>query len=136
MRSIVEAISPHSPPSLGLLLHLVIETPATIGFLFFPSATLPAPQPQVQAIIRQYGLLLGCTNVVIAVLLSMKSSIPNVAYISLEHHIGRALAIYHIGPLCRAASRIHQSENIQNVFASPWLHLIAHALCLGALVLP
>ena len=30
---------------LGLYLHILIETPATTAFLFFPSSTLRAPQP-------------------------------------------------------------------------------------------
>jgi hypothetical protein len=121
-------------PSFSLILHILVEIPATVGFLLFPSATLPQPQAHAHSVIRQYGLLLGCTNLIIASLIVSKSSMPVTMYYSLlESRVAGALALYHLGPLWRAASRLHRGEKPQNVFARPILHFVLHAVCLASL---
>ena len=123
-----------SSRSFCLSLHLLVETPASIGFLLFPSASLPKPQPQAHAVIRQYGLLLGSTNLIVAILLMSRFSMPGVDYDLLERRVAGALALYHLGPLSRATARIYRQEDTQYVLAGPWLHMILHAICFAALL--
>jgi hypothetical protein len=118
----------------GLSLHILVEIPATIGFLLFPSASLRKPQPQAHAVIRQYGMLLGSTNLIVAVLLISRFSMPGVVYEVLERRVAGALALYHLGSLSRAAARIYCGENAQSVFTGPWLHMLLHAVCFATLI--
>ncbi len=70
---------------LGLLLHCVIETPASIVFLFFPH--LHTHDIQAQSLLRQYGVLL-CSTVVIALTSESRA-------------VERALSVYHVAPIVR-----------------------------------
>ena len=110
----------------SLLLHLIIEVPASLGFLLGPSATLAVSQPAAHAVIRQYGLLLLCTNIIVLL-------VAELDYIEGDYHliaglvagIKAALALYHVGPLIRALSKL-MARN-----ASPWAYMVAflHGLC-------
>ena len=131
MDSIINFISSRS---FGLSLHILIEIPATIGFLLFPSASLRKPQPQAHAIVRQYGMLLGSTNLIVAILLGSRPSMPGIVYELLERRVAGALALYHLGPLSRAAARIYRRENARNVFGGPWLNMLLHAICFATLI--
>jgi hypothetical protein len=115
--------------SIGLPLHVLVEIPAAIGFLLFPSATLSKSQPEAHAVLRQYGILLFSTNIIVAFFLSSKMSMPESVYEFLERRVAGALALYHVGPLCRAAARIYRQGRAQHVLTGPWLHLALHGIC-------
>lgn len=131
MDSITDSISSQS---FSLFLHILVEIPATIGFLLFPSASLPEPQPQAHAVIRQYGMLLGSTNLIVGILLISRLSMPGTVYGLLEGRVAGALALYHLGPLSRAAARIYRRENTGSVLFGPWLHIFLHAVCFVSLL--
>lgn len=111
----------------GLLLHLIIELPASINFLLRPSATLSAPQLQAHAVIRQYALLLISTNIIVLALLMREMD-------QLSGKIAGALALYHLGPIARALSRIRKQES-GSVLGGPKLHAFVHVLCIVTLVM-
>lgn len=110
----------------GLLLHLIVEVPASMNFLLRPSATLSIPQPQAHAVIRQYALLLMSTNLIALALLMREMD-------QLSGKIAGALALYHIGPITRAFSRIQKRES-GSVLGGPRLHAFVHVLCAVTLV--
>lgn len=106
----------------SLLVHLVIEIPASINFLLRPSSTLSAEQPHSHGVIRQYGLLLFTTNIIVALLLR------EIFHDELTARIAGVLALYHIGPIARATAKLKQ-ERSNDALGGPWLHLSAHVLC-------
>lgn len=111
----------------ALVLHLVIETTASINFFLRPSATLTAPQPHSHGVIRQYALLLLTTNIIVAIVLN------RAVHDALSEQIAAALALYHAGPFVRAVSRIRQG-NSGDVLGGAWLHAFSHLLCFACLV--
>ena len=102
----------------AFLLHLIIETVASINFLLRPSATLSASQPHSHAVIRQYALLLISSNIIAAVML-------NRGIDATSGKVAGALGVYHVGPAVRAVSRILQNNSLNE----PWLHAFLHILC-------
>jgi len=110
----------------GLLLHLMVELPASINFLLRPSATLSVPQPQAHAVIRQYALLLMSTNLIVLALLMREMD-------QLSGKIAGALVLYHIGPIARALSRV-KNQASGSVLGGPKLHAFVHVLCVVTLV--
>ncbi|KAL8762662.1 MAG: hypothetical protein Q9184_001369 [Pyrenodesmia sp. 2 TL-2023] len=113
---------------LAFLLHILVELPASIAFFFKPSMTLPRPQPHAHAVIRQYSLLLLSTNLIAYAFLFRPADETSAT-------IAAALAVYHLGPLVRAGSRIGRGEarRVKGV-GSPWVHLVVHAACLVLLI--
>lgn len=105
----------------AFLLHLVIETAASVNFMLRPSATLLAPQPHSHAIIRQYALLLISSNIIAVVMLNREVD-------TTSGKIAGALGVYHFGPVMRAVSRIVQKSSGRGL-NEPWLHAFAHVLC-------
>ena len=106
---------------VAFVLHLIIETAASVNFLLRPSATLSVPQPYSHGVIRQYGLLLLSINIIVAVLLYYPID-------SASRLIALALAFYHVGPTVRAVSRIQQREVDRGIFENPWLHVVLHVV--------
>ena len=105
----------------AFLLHLIIETVASINFILRPSATLLLPQPHSHAVIRQYALLLISSNIIAAVMLNREVD-------SMSGKVAGALGVYHFGPVVRAISRIVQRRSAGGL-DGPWLHAFAHMLC-------
>lgn len=105
----------------AFLLHLIIETAASINFLLRPSATLLVPQPHSHGVIRQYALLLISSNIIAAVMLNREVD-------STSGKVAGALGVYHFGPVVRAVSRIVQRSSGSGL-NEPWLHAFAHMLC-------
>ena len=102
-------------------LHLIVEIPASINFFWQPSATLPCLQPHAHGVIRQYALLLFCTNIIVLACIYEPLG-------QLSRQVARALGIYHVGPLLRALSRIGNAEEQDNL-GGPYLHTFAHSAC-------
>ena len=111
---------------VGFLLHLIVELPASINFLLRPSATLSIAQPEAHAVIRQYALLLLSTNLIVMTFLMRDMD-------QLSGKVAGALALYHIGPVARALSRI-QKRDSGSVLGGPWLHAFIHVLCAVTLI--
>ena len=118
--------------SWPFILHIVVELPATIAFMLYPSATLPMPQVHAHAVIRQYALLLLSTNIMAAVFVFQsrndESGDDGVGHI--ERCIAGSLALYHIGPLIRAWCRVWNAQGRgKRLLGGPWVHTVVHLLC-------
>lgn len=118
------------PIHLPFLFHIIIELPASMVFLVYPSATLAAAQPHAHGVIRQHALLLTSTNLVAWTFLFETAS-PS------SGRVAAALALYHIGPIVRAWKRIRAGEGKTRMFGGwrgPQLHLGVHGICAMALM--
>lgn len=119
-----------TPICLPFLFHLIVEVPASIGFFFYPSATLAEVQPHAHSVIRQYGLLLTSTNLVAWTFLFEDPS-------PLSGRVAAALGLYHVGPIVRSWTRTKGDEGTTNMrerWRGPWLHLGVHVFCAVALM--
>ncbi|KUJ12287.1 uncharacterized protein LY89DRAFT_688036 [Mollisia scopiformis] len=107
---------------LPFWLHILIEFPASLNFFFNPSEQLPSPGPQAHAIIKQYAVLLLVSNLIAGIfaLRPLDRTSRNVA---------GALAVYHLAPLVRAASRIGNAR-YGNGLGGPVVHVVVHGACL------
>lgn len=122
--------------SLPFILHILVEVPAAFTFALFPSATLVRPQPDAHAVIRQYGLLLLSTNIIASVFTfqDYKRTPFEDQICQIEAWVAGSLALYHLGPLIRAAFRSwRERERRRHFVGQPWLHTIAHGICSIAL---
>lgn len=86
--------------------HIVGEIPASYNFLAHPSSTLPQPQPYAHPVIRQYALLLVSTNLIAGIFLFCDR--PT----TVSCKVAGALAIYHLGPLMRAVTKIWKGKKL------------------------
>lgn len=93
--------------------------------------TLSQPQPNANAVIRQYALLLMSSNLIAYTFLFRPTDEASSA-------IAAAFALYHIGPSIRAGHRINSGERNgdggRKLLRSPWVHLFAHLSCLITLI--
>ena len=119
---------------LGYLLHAFIEIPAAINFFLFPSRQLGVHTPQAHPVIKQYALLLF-SSVLIALIFAWRPEDE------LSGQVAGALAIYHVGPAVRSASRLEQClshpELIKQGFGrltEPTLYLVVH-IATGSLLI-
>lgn len=141
---------------IGFYLHLLTETPAIFGFLFFPSSTLAQPQPHASPVIRQYGVLLAVTSLIlVSVMIDLEHRVqvaPGELHAEiLRQRISGALAAYHVAPILRSIGRLtgwvgvknHSKENdgrdvekglLKAVFSSPLVHLMLHGVCCALLI--
>ncbi|KAK4199772.1 hypothetical protein QBC40DRAFT_227328 [Triangularia verruculosa] len=120
---------------LPLLLHLLVETPASLSFLLLPEAQLPGPSPEATLILRNFGGLLLSTNLIALVFLLR----PH--FDSLSALVTLCLGTYHVWPIYRAYSRLKHTnlgqkkkETDRKVFGGPIVHFWVHLFCLVALV--
>ncbi len=116
--------------SAPFLFHVIMESPAIIAFALFPSATLRSRQPDAHAVIRQYALLL-LTTVFIAAFFAFQSHDmqgSSVQAQKLERQVAGALALYHMGPMTRAAGKIRDWENRGHRLMTI-VHLLTHGAC-------
>ena len=123
-------MSTFSQHSIPFIFHVILESPAAVAFALFPSATLRSPQPEAHAVIRQYALLL-LTSVLIAAIFAYQphNSLASHVHVQrLEQQVAGALAMYHIGPVARAARRIRAREG-QGRQMMLCLHLLCHGAC-------
>lgn len=105
------------------LLHCIIEVPASINFLLFPSSQLRLYSPQSHAIIRQYATLLF-SSVLISWIFATRDNDD------LSGKAAAALALYHLAPMARASSRLRNGQ-------ARWqstLFLFFHTVCFGSLL--
>lgn len=147
---------------IGFYLHLITETPAIFSFLFSPSMTLAQPQPYASPLIRQYGVLLAVTSLI---LISVMIDIEHRAKMAhddpyaqtLRERMAGALAVYHLAPTFRAIGRlgVHfrfpywvglepSSKEVRGrtvekglskaILSSPLVHMMLHGVCCALLV--
>ncbi|OBT66931.1 hypothetical protein VE03_04153 [Pseudogymnoascus sp. 23342-1-I1] len=110
-------------------LHILVETPAALNFFLNPSEELQlvTPSPSAEAVVRQYALLLLCSNIIALVFLLRHID-------KASRHVGFALGFYHLGPSLRAMSRLVRNETALGLsLGGPVVHLVAHMACLAAL---
>lgn len=111
---------------LPFWLHILIELPASLNFFFNPSEQLSSPAPQAHAIIKQYAVLLLVSN-----LISLIFALRPLDRTSRK--VAGALALYHLAPLIRAASRIGNDQYGMGL-GGPIVHMIVHGLCFLGLI--
>ena len=117
----------HDSLTSALYFHVVIETMAGINFLFRPSATFTIPQPYSHGVVRQYGILLLVTNMIVVAILNDRDDVAS------KKLTASFLSMYHVGPLVRAASRLkHQDPG--SSLGGPWLHTAVHTISVATLV--
>lgn len=112
------------------LFHIIVELPASLGFFFYPSATLALVQPHAHSVIRQHALLLTSTNLVAWAFLFEDPS-------PLSGRIAAALGLYHVGPIVRSWNRTKADGGTMSMrerWRAPWLHLGVHSVCVVALM--
>lgn len=123
-----------------LLLHLLVETPASLSFLLAPRSQLRGASPEAVLILRNLGGLLLATNLVCLVLLSAGSDGDGGSrYSRLAASVCLCLATYHVWPAHRAYSRIARGvvggkDGGRKVLGGPKVHLAVHLVCLAALL--
>ncbi|KAL2147286.1 hypothetical protein VTI28DRAFT_10276 [Corynascus sepedonium] len=93
---------------LALLLHLFIETPASLSFLLAPRSQLPGASPEAVLILHNLGGLLASTNLVVLVLILSLS--PGSATELLAGRLCLCLGTYHVWPIRRAWVRMRSSS--------------------------
>ncbi|KAI9054529.1 hypothetical protein LZ554_001685 [Drepanopeziza brunnea f. sp. 'monogermtubi'] len=139
--------------NLPFLIHIALETPASLNFFLRPDNQLSSPAPQAHALIRQYAALLLSSNLVAAVFACREVD-------GTSRWVAAALALYHLAPLLRALARISGSEGVRGQrgtvrtvrtvretggreggnaghergLGGPWVHAFAHAGAMGALL--
>jgi len=127
--------------SLPFLLHLLIETPAAVSFIFRPHKQLPRCSPAAVLILRQYGALLLATNLVCLVVLweelQKEANANHPPPTQRRRLLSAALGTYHAWPIHRAVARLRRDvpgddAAAASVLGGPLLHLVAHLLCLAA----
>lgn len=126
-------------PKLPILIHLLVETPASLSFLLAPQSQLPRASPEARLILRNLGGLLLATNLVCLAFLAR----PVPADEQLTAAVCVGLGTYHVWPAYRAYARIVKGvgggggprrQQQKKVLGGPVVHLVAHLLCLVALV--
>ncbi|KAK2075345.1 hypothetical protein P8C59_009477 [Phyllachora maydis] len=128
----------------ALLLHILTETPAGLTFLLRPHAHLPgaaasssssssspsSPARAAAPLLRSHGLLLLLVNVLCAHVLLAAPGGPATA-----RFVTACLALYHLGPICRAAGRVAAGEGRETrVLGGPTVHLVVHVALLVAML--
>ncbi|KAK4109762.1 hypothetical protein N656DRAFT_847528 [Canariomyces notabilis] len=123
----------HPSLHLPLLFHLLIETPASISFIFFPKAQLLNASPDAILISRNLGGLLLAINLVCLVFLTGGESYNN----QLVAKVSLCFATYHVWPAHRAYVRLARGpkgrREEQKVLGGPVVHLVVHLGCLISL---
>ena len=121
------------PFNLAFFTHIILESGAACAFFRNPSFTLAQPQPHAHQVIRQYALLLISTNLIAANFLFQQQ--PS----ALSSRVAGALALYHLGPITRAALKISSGEERGSrkgeLLGGAWLQASFHIIMLVMLVL-
>ena len=115
--------------NIGFVVHVVIEIPAAMNFMFLPSKQLGEYTPHAHAIVRQYALLL-----LASVLISLVFAMRPVDAVS--GAVAGSLALYHVGPTLRSLGRLRQriAEKKPLLRSEAALYLVVHMVC-GVLLL-
>jgi hypothetical protein len=111
---------------LPFLIHILLETPASLNFFLRPSEQLSVPAPQAHAIIKQYAILLLSSNLVALVFLLRDVDETSRA-------VAGALGVYHFAPLVRAVSRLSAGRQYGKGLGGAGVHAVVHGVALGAL---
>jgi len=110
--------------NIAFVLHAVIETPAAMNFMLFPSRQIGSFTPQAHPLIRQYALLL-LSSVLISVAFTVRPADD------LTGMVAGCFSIYHVGPAIRSLTRLkEQAGRQQPIFLSEaFLYLAVHVCC-------
>jgi len=115
--------------SVGFLIHIFIEVPASFNFLLFPSRQLETTTPHAHAVIRQYAVLLFASVLVATVFVSRPMD-------DTSGKVAAALAIYHVAPSIRAANDLSRRSQLGKPFlaSEACLYLFVHVVCCATLL--
>lgn len=118
---------------LPFVLHLVIETAASMSFLLEPNKQLPDCSPATKLVLQQYGGLLLATNY-ICVIVIFHPTLDD----GTQRMLAAALGSYHYWPCRRAYSRLRHKVPGDTVgttaLGGPAVHLAVHILCIGTFI--
>ncbi|KAL2174956.1 uncharacterized protein P884DRAFT_331552 [Thermothelomyces heterothallicus CBS 202.75] len=122
------------PTKLALLIHLLVETPASLSFLLAPRAQLPGASPEARLILRNLGGLLAATNLAVLVLLGTPpAAAPETR--QLTARLCLCLGTYHVWPIHRAWARMRwwwssssssREKKGKKVLGGPAVHFVVH----------
>lgn len=115
--------------NLGFLVHILVETPASFNFFFFPSKQLGAHTPQAHAVIRQYAVLLLSSVFLAAIFVARDPD-------DMSSKVAATLALYHVAPLVRSLARLHRQAQARAaiILSEAFLYLTVHSVCFAALL--
>lgn len=128
--------------NLALLLHVLVEVPASLSFLLGARRQLrdPNPSPEAVLVCQSYGGLLLSTNVLCFLFLCYRGSSSSSNVDDATAIVAASLAVYHVFPIWRAWARIrglgqHGRGWAQQAEAlgGPHVHLVVHVLLLVSL---
>lgn len=115
------------PEKLPFALHCIIETAAGLTFYLKPEKQLPNCTPEAKLILRQYGILLLVSSLICLAILR------DPVFNSTTQYIALCLALYHVGCLHRAWTRM-QKTNTESLLGGPVVHLVVHLVCFALFV--
>ncbi|KAF5004083.1 hypothetical protein FDECE_9398 [Fusarium decemcellulare] len=107
------------------LIHVLIETPAALSFIFSPSSQLQPLDPQAALLLKLLGGLLLTTNLI--GLIFVRRPFDDVA-----RHVALAFAFWHIWPCYRAYIRLRgrasegEAPATARTLGGPPVHLGVH----------
>lgn len=115
--------------NMAFMLHIIIEVPAAINFMFQPSKQLAIYTPHAHAVIRQYAVLLASSILISVIFVSRPAD-------DLTRNVAGSLALYHIGPFLRSWSRLRSQaqQSLPLLLSEAALYLVCHLLCGAALL--
>lgn len=126
--------------AIPFYMHTALELPASLNFFLHPLQQLLPPissgsnstlslAPSASIVVRQYALLL------------FVSCCVSLTFAVRPHHDNTtrrgagALALYHLGPLARAISRLGNGESpFEGGLGGPAVHAVGHGMCFVALL--
>lgn len=119
--------------NLALLLHLLVEVPASVSLLLWAPRQLrePDPNPEAVLICQSYGGLLLSTNVLCFLFLFYRGG----DFDDATALLAASLAVYHVFPIWRAWVRIRRQgwpgrgwAQQAETLGGPPVHLVVHVL--------
>lgn len=125
--------------NLALVLHLLVEIPASLSFLLGARKQLrdPNPSPEAVLVCQSYGGLLLSTNVLCSLFLyyGRNGNVDDAKSV-----VATSLAVYHVFPIWRAWVRIRRQggpgrgwAQQADVLAGPYVHFVVHVLLFSVL---
>ncbi|KAK4145226.1 uncharacterized protein C8A04DRAFT_26987 [Dichotomopilus funicola] len=134
-----------------LLLHALIETPASLTFLHSPDSQLSHASPDARLILQSYGGLLFATNLLALAIVRYEDGAGigdelgfgggNGSGTRLKALACLCFAVYHVWPAKRALVRIVMEgkgggggKGGKKVLGGPKVHLVVHVVMFGLLL--
>lgn len=113
-----------------LLIHLLVEVPASLSFLFLAGKQVPNASREAVLVSQSYGGLLLATNVLCFLFLCCPRA--DSGFYHARAMLEVCLAVYHVFPIRRAYARINGSgvprPHTSALLGGPLVHLTVHVI--------